>query len=365
MKPIAYIMIAALALASCGEEKKDPKTELIELKKERAKLDDKIAKLEANNVDTTKKTPVSVQLMQPEVFNAFIEVQSSVIGDQNVYALPQMTGMVTAVLVKAGDHVSKGQTLATLDAAAVEQQIKAQEAQVALAKSVYEKQERLWKQNIGSEVQYMQAKTQYEAGRRGLDATVAQRNMFKIIAPISGVVDVVDAKVGQPAGAMGNTPIGIRVVNNSQLKAQAALGENYLGKVHSGDPVTLVFADINDSIKTKISYVAQAVDPVSRAFQVEVRLGANKILHPNMSCLMKIANYESNTALVLPVSVIQKTAGGEMVYVVNGNKARSTIIKTGRNSNGRVEVLEGLKQGDKVVVEGYREVDNGETVTIQ
>ncbi len=271
MKRISLLLIIAIAFASCtGKKTQSKEDQLAELKKERADVDAKISKLELNNPDTTRKpTPVAVLAVQPTNFSAYVEVQSQVLSDQNVYALPQAPGIVTSINVKPGDHVSQGQVLATLDAAAIEQQVKALDIQLQLAKSLYEKQQKLWAQNIGTEVQLMQMKASYEAAQKTKEATMAQRNMYRITAPIAGVVDQVDIKIGQPAGAQGSQMAGVRIVNNNQLKVEANLGENYLGKIQTGDRVTIIFPDINDSIQSKVSYVSQAVDPSSRAFLVQ------------------------------------------------------------------------------------------------
>jgi RND family efflux transporter MFP subunit len=294
-----------------------------------------------------------------------VEVQSQITGDENVLATPQMSGTVTSISVRPGQRVSKGQVLATLDAAAVDQQIKAQDAQLGFARTVYEKQQRLWAQQIGTEIQLLQAKSNYEAMQKQRAALVAQRNMYRILSPISGTVDAVDIKVGDIAMPGGAGTMGIRIVNNNKLKAEANLGENYLGKVKTGDDVTLLLPDLNDSIKTKLTYVAQAVDPVSRAFTVQVRMGSNSRLHPNMSCRMRITNYTSANTISVPVSLIQKTGQGDMLYVVEGNKAKAVFITLGRTSNGRAEVLSGLKPGDRVITEGYMDLDNGEPVEVR
>ncbi len=366
MKRSVYLLLLTTSLlAACGgEEKKGGEAELAKLKKERAALDDKIAKLEVevNKTKPAKGTPVSVVEMQPQDFNAYIEVQGSVNGEQNILSTPQAPGTVKRIMVRVGQRVSKGQTLAVLDAAAVEQQIKAMEPQVTLQKSLYERQQKLWAQNIGTEVQLMSAKAQYEATAKQKAALEAQRSMYTIKAPISGIVDAVNIKEGDIANPGVS---GIRVVSNADLKVQANLGENYIGKVKEGNPVNLVFADGTDSLKSKLTYVSKAVDPVSRAFQVEVRLGSNSKLSPNMSCKMQILNYQNKGALVVPVSAIQKTADGEMVYVADGGKAKAVTVKTGRNSNGMVEILEGLQTGDKVVVEGYADLDNGKAIEIR
>lgn len=366
-RTIYLLLLPAIILASCGGDKSGKADEqLTKLKKERAALDEQIAKLEieVNKNKPAKAVSVSVTEIKPESFSAFVEIQAGVNGEQSVLATPQMPGIVERILVRPGQHVSKGQTLAILDAAAVEQQIKAIDAQVDLAKSIYEKQQKLWAQNIGSEVQLLSAKASYEATSKQKAALVAQRSMSTIKSPISGTVDAVNIKEGEATAPGGNGSVGIRVVNASELKIQANLGENYLGKVHEGDAVNLIFSE-GDTIKSKLSYVAQAVDAVSRAFQVEVRLGNNNKLHPNMSCKMQIVNYKNNKALVVPVYVIQSTAEGDMLYIADGNKAKAVQVTTGKNSNGMVEILNGLSAGDKVITAGYADLDNGDLLSIQ
>lgn len=363
MKHTLYILLATTILASCGGgEKKGNKTEeLAKLKKERAELDKKITALEGevNKNAPAKPVPVSILEVQPENFAATIDVTSSILGDAYVLASPQASGIVTAIYVTPGQRVGKGQTLARLDAGIVEQQINAQQAQLTLAKQLYDKQKKLWDQNIGTQVQLLQAKANYDAAASQKAALVAQRDMYLIKSPISGTVDEVPIKVGNPImpGA------GIPVVNKEKLKAQSNLGERYIGKVKIGDPVTLVF-NSNDSMRTKLSYVAQAVDPISRSFLVEAKLPSSSKLSPNMSAKMKIANYQKSSAIVVPVNIIQKTEEGEMVYVAEGGKARAAILVTGRNSNGMVEVLGGLQAGDQVVTAGFEDLEDGEPLEI-
>ncbi len=366
MKRSVILLLTTIILASCGsgEQKQDnAAAKLDKLKKERAALDEKIAKLEAQVLKDNpgKAVAVSVLELQPTIFNSYIEVQANVSGDENVNATPQAPGVVQAVHVRPGQKVGRGQKLATLDAAAIEQQIKAQEAQLTLVKQVYEKQQTLWSQNIGSEIQLLTAKANYESSQKQYQALLAQRNMYSIISPIAGTVDNVGVKVGDMASPGMS---GIRVVSFDKLKVVTTLGENYIGKVTQGDKVKLIFTETGDTIATKLDYVARSVDPVSRAFNVEVWLGNNKNVSPNMSCRMQIVNYSDNDALTVPISAIQKTSEGEMVYIADGGKAKAVTVKTGRNSNGMVEILEGLKTGDKVIVEGYADLDNGKPIEI-
>lgn len=367
MKRSIIILIATVALAACGgDQSGNSEKELADLKKEREALDEKINKLEAEVLKNkpADAVPVTVLNLTPSDFKSYIEVQAAVSGDENVLATSQAPGTVNNIHVRPGQRVSRGQVLATLDAAAVEQQIKAQEAQLTLVKQLYEKQSKLWEQNIGSEVQLLTAKANYESTKKQYESLLAQRNMYRIVAPITGVVDAVNVKVGDVVGSPAGPVNGIRVVSNSKLKAKTTLGENYIGKVNTNDPVILEFSETGTVLHSKLNYVSRSVDPISRAFNIEVWIGSNKDIRPNMSCKMKILNYNNEEALTVPVATIQKTAEGDMVFVVEGGKAKSTFIKTGRIANGNVEVLEGLKAGDKVITEGYAEVDNGRAVEI-
>ncbi len=362
MKKLIYLVIPVLLLAACQGQKQDKAAELVKLKKQRADLDLKIQALEAGVHDSTKAIPVSVTVLSPVDFRAYVEVQSQISGDDNILATPKAPGTVKSVNVVVGQHVTQGQVLATLDASAVEQQIEAVSPQLNLQKSIYEKQQNLWAQNIGTEVQLMTAKAQYEATQKQIAALQTQRDMYRIVAPISGNVDAVSLKVGDFA-APGMS--GIKVVSGSKLKAEANIGQNYLGKVKEGDKVTLIFPDINDTLQARLTHVSQVVDVISRAFSVQVLLAPSSKLHPNMSCIMRISNYDNPKALVVPVSVIQKTSNGEMLYVADGSTAKSVLVKTGMNSNGRVEILSGLKEGDRVITTGFEEMDNGENIKIQ
>ena len=305
MKRLNYLLfLPFVLLASCGGGKTDKK-----------------ASDAAPKADSIKAIPVAVMAVQAIDFHAYIDVQSQIVGDENVLATSQTAGTVNNIMVQVGQRVNKGQALATLDAAIINQQIDALQPQLQLTKALYEKQQALWKENIGTEVQLMTSKTTYESVQKQIQALGTQKDLYRIVSPIAGVVDQETLKLGEMSTPGGNGQMGIRVVSYDKLKAEASLGENYLGKVKQGDPVILVLSDENDSIKTTLTYVSQAIDPTSRAFTVLVRLGNNSKLHPNMACEMKIGNYENPHALVVPVSVIQKTQEGTMLYIANGNKA--------------------------------------------
>jgi RND family efflux transporter MFP subunit len=375
---ILYLFPFLLLLAACGgggSEKssgdRDKDLAALEaLRKDRAALDSKIKDLEAATtiVDSNAGTPVSVTVAQPGSFNAYIDVQALVEGDQNVLATPQAPGVVTSISVREGQRVSKGQTIATLDDAAMTQSIKSLEAQLDLAKQLYEKQQKLYEKQIGSQVQLLSAKAQYESTLSQRAALIAQRNMYRIVAPISGTVDNVGLSVGDIASPGGGGPgstAGIMIVNGSDLKVTANLGENNLGKVHVGDPVKIVMGE-NDTLNGKLSFVAQSISSLSRSFKVEVKMPSNSRLSPNMSTRLLIRSYDRSNTISVPVSVVKKTGQGNSVFIVDGAKqAKEVFVTVGKSYNGVVELLAGVSPGDKIITEGYNDLENGQKVSIQ
>ncbi|MCS6819724.1 MAG: efflux RND transporter periplasmic adaptor subunit, partial [Chitinophagales bacterium] len=238
------VIVLIFGLASCFENNEKvlskKKKQLAKAKVELKNLQDKIAQLEKEieKLDTTFKVQkklkyVKVDTIRPTAFRSYIEVQGTLDAEDNVLAINQIPGIVTAIYVKPGDKVRKGQVLATTDGSAYERAIEALETSLELATTAYEKQKRLWEQNIGSEIQYLQAKTQKETLEKQLKAQKAQLNMTRIISPIDGVVDEVRLKLGDMAAPSQAMP-GIRVINTSRLTLKAKLSDTYLGRVRQG-----------------------------------------------------------------------------------------------------------------------------------
>ena len=371
MKKIFFTAVILVIVAACG--KKDPtgkKEELEKLKKEQAALKEKISKLEkeiaiGDTVQDTKSKFVAVTSLVKQQFVHYIEVQAKVEGDEDVNASAEIPGTVTSVLVKAGDKVGKGQILATLDDRAIRQSIDAMKAQYDMATTAYNRQKNLWDQKIGSEMQYLQAKTQKEAMEKQYAAMQEQWDMTRIKAPFDGTVDDVNIKAGS---AIAPGFPGVRVVNLSSLKVKGEVAESYISKVKTGSDVILYFPDMNKEVKSKLSYSGQAINRLNRTFNVEVRLAPNDGgFHPNQVVVLRIADYSNNTFSV-PVGAIQKSSDGEFVYVAS-NEGKSTIVKrkavvSGVTYNGMAEIKSGLDTGDKVITIGYQNVVEGDIVTI-
>lgn len=365
-KQVVFIILTALLITSCGSGNgSDKKTELDKLKKEKAAIEAKILVLEEELAKTDSTVAdngveVLVSELKPSVFKSFIEVQGRVDAEESVSLSSEIPGTITKILVKAGDRVSKGQTLAETDARATQQQLSDLQTNLALASQVYEKQKSLWDQKIGTEVQYLQAKTNKESLEIKIAALQEQLKMSKIISPIDGTVDGVEIKLGQSI-APGMS--AITVVNFSNLKVKAEVAESYASRIKSGDEVLILFPDMKDSVSSKINYAARAIKPLSRTFAVEVLLDDKKEYHPNTVARLKINDYKSSKPeIVVPVKYIQKGAESSFVMIDVNGKAVSKIVKIGREYSGMAEITEGLNEGDLLITEGYDLVNDGTSI---
>ncbi len=362
MKNIIFASLI-LFITACGNDPKDKKAQLADLKKQQAELNLKIAELEAEVGNDKKEVvkSISVYTVKAKNFKNYIEIQGIVDAKEDVQVNPEAAGVITKINVNVGQHVSKGQVLAQIDDAVLRQNIAQVQTQLDLANNVFRRQKNLWDQKIGTEIQYLNAKSQKEGLERQIATLRQQADMYKIRTPISGTVDQMDFKLGQ--AVQPGIP-GIRVVNANNLKAKALVSETYAGRVSNGDQVKVIFPDVNDSLNTKISFAAKTIDPSSRSFNVEVNLPSKKSFRPNMLALLKIVDYSKDNALTVPIKAIQKSEKGDYVYIAENGKAKKVDIKVGNVYNGEAEILSGLKAGDQVVTVGINTLNEGDTVKI-
>ncbi|WP_342647623.1 efflux RND transporter periplasmic adaptor subunit [Mucilaginibacter sp. CSA2-8R] len=363
MKKLIYIPALAL-LAACSNKPKDKAAELAELKKQQAELNAKVTSLEAqigSKTDSGKVTDVSILEVKPTSFANYIQLQGKIDAEDNVTAYPQSPGTITAIYAKAGQHVKRGQLLVQLDNAVLKQTIAQAEAQASLSRTLFQRQKNLWDQKIGTEVQFLQAQTALQTAEKQVAALRQQSNLYRIVSPISGTIDQMDLKLGQ-AAQPGTT--GIRIVNADNLKVKADVPESYAGSVNTGNTVKILIPDASDSLTTRISFAAKAIDPTSRSFAVEVKLPVRSTLRPNMTAILKIADYSKSDAIVIPVKAIQRSEDGDYVYINNGGTAKKVVIKTGKTYAGQTEVLSGIKAGDQLVTEGASDIEDGDKIKV-
>lgn len=373
MKHSIYMMLlATVAIAACGQKKNNleaKKAELEKLRTEIAALQAKAGALE-KEILTLEPAKENSKLVETETlaageFKSYLSIEGKADADQSTIATAQVPGTVTAVLVKNGDRVAAGQALAYLDNSAIKQNRLALEQQLTFANTLFEKQKRLWQQGVGTEVQYLSAKNQKEALEKNLAALDAQIAMYIVKSPISGTVESVDTKIGQMAAP--GVPM-FKVVNLSNLKIVAEVAETYSSKINTGDAVEVEFTDISKKISSRIAFASKVIDPMNRSFKIEIKSINLPEVKPNMLAKLKIVDYAAAKAISVPSNAISKSDNESYVMVMteeNGKTlAKKTVIKTGHQGDSRTEVLEGLKAGDKVIVTGYQELNDGQSVEL-
>lgn len=366
-KSIIFLLLMAMAVA-CGKPS-DKKAELAKLKKQHDELAIKIKTLETelqagDTTKVSKVTAVSITEAKPAEFNHFLEVQGKVDGEDNIAVSAQMAGAITAVFVKEGDKVRKGQVLAQIDNSVMQQQVASTKQQLDFATSMYAKQKALWDQQIGSEVQYLTAKNNKENLEKAMATLNDQLEMTRIKSPINGSVEEVNLKVGQMASP--GLP-AIRVVNFSTVKVVAEIAEAYAPKVKVGDKVIVFFPDFNVEIPSQIRFTSKYINPINRTFQSEVRLGSSKVEYrANMMAVVKINDYRNLSAFSVPVTLIRDSQSGKYIYVAkeeNGKLvARRLLVTVGSTYNGLAEIKSGVTAGDKIITTGFNNLIDGELI---
>jgi membrane fusion protein (multidrug efflux system) len=359
-----------LIIFSCSSDKQ---AQLSKLKQQQTVLADKIKSLEdelraerKDSINPEKFKFVGLTEVKNSSFDHFIRVQGKLDGDQNAAVFAEAPGTISSKYADVGQKVIAGQVLAQIDDQQYLSQMQGLEAQYKFATDLFDKQQRLWDQKIGSEVQYLQAKTNKESLERQIASLNQQIEKFKIKSPVSGTIAECNIKIG---GVVSPDPrlAAYRVIAFKNLKVTAEVSEAYSSRVQVGDKLIVLFPDINKQVETKVDFVSQYINPVNRTFIIEtgIRDGIEK-LKANMIAIIQINDYHSENAIQMPMNVIQTDPDGSYVYVIHPKDNYYAAVKQpvviGNSYNGIAEILQGLKAGDKVISIGYQELVDGEYV---
>ena len=374
MKHIFLLFILTLVL-SCDTAVKESqsltdlktkKTALIE-QMDRLGTELKDVEMAISELDTLKKL-MTVTSIKAEVkdFNHYIEVQGTVKADQTIELHAEMGGTVTAILVKEGQNVSKGQILATLDSDVIDNSVLQLNTQLALATTTFERQARLWEQNIGSEIQYLQAKAQKEGLENSMKSLRAQARKMKVIAPFSGIIDQIFAKTGEMTSPQ--MPF-LRLVNLSNVYVESEITETYLKSIKKDTEVLLYFSSIGTSVEASISQVGNFINPNNRSFKTRIDLkNPNNELKANLLADIKINDFKAN-GIVIPSRLVQKDRNDKtFVYTIEPKENNHSVVKTyiteAMNYNNLSFISEGLSENSMLVDKGARLVNNNEDVKL-
>lgn len=374
MKNILLLFIAIAITISCGKEIKNGSLEELNTKKltivskidslnkELKILDQEILKLD----ESVKLHLVTVLPVKNDIFKHFIEIQGVVQADKNIEIKPELGGVIRSIYVKEGQKVYAGQTLAQLDDSSIRNSIAELDTQLTLAKTTFERQERLWKQKIGSEMQYLQAKAQKESLENNLATLETQARKMKIIAPFSGIVDEIFPKNGELTSPQ--TPV-IRLINLDKVYVEADVTETYLTVVKNGTEASMFFPSIDKKIVSKISQISNYINPDNRSFKVKINV-PNKDQHikPNLLADLKILDFKAE-GLIIPSTLVQQDQkGNNYVYTLETKDNEKVVVKklisVANEYKNEIFVSEGLVANDTLVNAGARLVKAGDVVKI-
>ncbi len=367
-------MLGLALLVACqpGNETEKKKKQLARYKSKVVELNMKIQTLEkelSGEAVTAGITliPVRTLTVQPVPFSHFVEVSGSVLPEKEAFISAEINGQIKKIFVVEGQHVKAGDLLLKLNTEITESSIAEAKAQLALMEKLYNKQKELWSQKVGSEVQYLQAKTNLEAARERLKSLEAKLDMAYIKAPFAGIIDEIYAKEGELA-APGRQLV--QLINLSKMKIYADVSETYLSDVHKGDLVEVVFPDLeNKKYQLRVFRKENVINNKTRTFKIEMKISNPAWeLKPNLFTLVRFRDYHNPAALVVPSEIIKKDIKGYFLYVLEEkegkNIARKVYISPGVFYKDKTQVNKGLTPGDRVITEGYDQVTNGEIVKL-
>jgi membrane fusion protein, multidrug efflux system len=377
MKSIIYhalaLVISAAVLSACSNsEAGDKQSQLESLKKQQADLTKEIASLEkelqaANPEAATnvKAKEVSATEVTVTTFNHYIQTQGKIESEENIMISAKSMGSITRVFVKEGQSVSKNQVLAQIDNAAVVSSIESLKAQLSLVNAVYDRQKNLWDQKIGTEVQFLTAKSNKESLEKQLAALNEQNDATRIKSPINGTVDELFAKVGMLASP--GVPAA-RVVNTVDLTLKTSVSEAYVTNVKVGNKAIVSIPELKRDVEARVSFVGRTIDVLSRTFTVEVDLPSLPELRPNMSGVVKVIYYSDNAALTVPVNTVQTVNDQKIVYVaeLDGKNlvARKRVVEVAGVFDNKAHITKGIAAGEKVITFGFQGLSDGQVIKL-
>jgi RND family efflux transporter MFP subunit len=374
-KLVVIFVITAL-LTSCGgsngrveeikDEIKTKKKEITALNQEITDLENELADLDPSTVDSANFIKVGVKEIIPETFTKNLVINGHVEAVKQVNLVAEIPGVIQSIYVEEGQKVYQGQPLFSINTSTLYSQLQELTTRLEFAETAYQKQEELWNQEIGSEMQYLQAKNNKESVEQTIKTLQTQLYKTTVTAKFSGIVDRIYFKEGDmPQGVV------MVLVNLSEMKVLADVSESYLSGINAGDSVRIHFPAYDESIDATISRTGNIVNPDNRSFVIESRIkNEDKKLKPNIIAEIELKEYENDKALIIPSKIVKQDLDGNyFVFVIEKNaKGHNVAIKReitfDHVSDGKTMISSGIKKGDLVVVKGYDRISSGTEVLL-
>ena len=315
-----------------------------------------------------KRVLVTAIEIKPQIFNHTIEIQANIKTRQNLQLFPEFGGRLNQILVEEGQEVKRGTLLAVIDDAGLQDQLDQMKLQLYLAKTTFERTQRLWDQKIGSEMMYLEAKTRFKSQQKQVAQMRDQLSKTKIYAPFSGVIDEIIARKGS-ALAPGMTPI-MRIVNLDNMYVESDVPENYLANITKGSLAKVSIPVLNETQNTVVRQTGNFIQPDNRTFRVEAPIkNPTGMIKPNLNARLSIVDYSNPEALMIPIRVIRENSKGDsFVFILTGQEENNEYITEqrfvtlGMSKDELVEITKGVNTEDLIVDEGVSLLVTGQKV---
>jgi RND family efflux transporter MFP subunit len=366
----ASLLLLSFGVASCtGNDLDAKKAELEGLKSQLSEITTQIKALEAELIAadpafaaaSKKSLLITTVAAKKGEFTHFVEVTGSVLSKKNVNISAETGGRILDIPAIEGMRMSKGQVLAKIDSESMQRSLEELENNLSLARTVFEKQQRLWNQKIGTEIQYLESKSRKEGLEKSLASLRTQMAKAAVRAPFNGTVETVRVRVGelvQPGSQM------FQFVGESDLFIEADISESYIGVLAKGDSVEITFPSIKKTITTKVSATGSIINPNNRTFKVEVFLPSLPEVKPNMISILKIQDYKNKESVIVPSHLILADTKGDYLFAVENGVAKKKYVTRGYTSGDQTEIVEGLVGTEMLVDKGFREVGDNFSVNV-
>ena len=369
-KIIVALFAVAIILQACSDGKStDLKSKLTELKSKRDALNTEISEIEAKlGVSEVALTSVEVMEIKKEHFTKYVNMQSVVYSDKNSNLSPKMGGIVVKINAEPGDFVQAGKVLVELDNSIQLRKLAEAKNRLEFIETIYNKQKSIWEKKVGSEIEYLKAKNDFESMQKTIALIEEEIDMLKLKAPFSGYVDLVNTKIGE---AVSPGYGAVLMSTNSDLEVRTEFPENYINNIKKGNDVIVEFPDLGiEPLNLKITSISSSVNKKDRTLISVIKLPNNiKDIRANMTCVAKYSTYQADSAVVIPVNLVQRDKVGAFVYVASKDKSGKPIsvkklIKLGQDYNDKIEVLSGLDAGDMLITYGIENVKDKSPIEI-
>jgi RND family efflux transporter MFP subunit len=370
-KQTIFICTICILLSSCGQQElnteakntqlKDLKSQLVELKNQIKKLENDLDV--AHELPAKKKIPVRIKELKEQVFYHYIEQAGKINSKENILVSAEMGGLITQINASEGQWVSKGQPVIELDSDLMRSNVEGLNASLELAKTTFERQEVLWNKKIGSELQYLQIKNQYESLQKKLEAAETQLRKLSISAPINGVIEKLFLNPGELANP--GRP-AFRIVNTQKVYIEADVAERYANTLKKNTPVKVKLDALGIHKESSLSFVGQVINPENSTFKIKIELNnPDGNLKPNGTASLEIQDYVNKQALVVPSQIVKKDMRGDYLFINNKGQAEKLYVKMGLSQDDKSMIVSGLNPGDQIIVEGYSEVVSGSLLDVK